>query len=683
MNSKIYVGDVNHTRITPVRHSFGYPVYYYAFDLSELPHLDKSCALFGYNRVRPVSLFSKDYFEPTDTPLLDKTKTFIDTYAPTVGDISSIQLVTAARYFNYVFNPVSFFYCYNNNQSLQCILAYVNNTFGESHIYVLDNPLRNGDPHKEDLRGNPTFTRYQIAKDFHVSPFFDRTGNYDFHFKPPADTLDVHIALVKDKKTVFTAQLKGQAQPFSCTNLLKVMGRYPLTALLTMPQILWEAGKLYFKRRLPVYKKPIATSDFTIRTAPATGFQRWCMNQIIAFSKQLKLGSIELILPDQSRTILGAPQATPRHQIVVRDYRFFSRVLLSGDIGLGESYTNGEWDTDDIPGLVSLFIKNIDSLGQQRFSLSFFTGLYHRFLHRQRKNSVTGSQKNIQTHYDLSNQMYRQFLDETMTYSAAVFQSPEQSLAEAQRNKLQKIIQKARIKSDHHVLEIGSGWGSFAIEAVRQTGCRVTSITISEAQFQLAQERIAQAGLDDKIELKLCDYRSLEGQYDRLVSIEMIEAVGHDYLPEYFKTCQRLLKPNGIMVLQAIIIPDQRYKRYRKDFDWIRKHIFPGGHLPSLQAISNVLTNHTQFVIEDLENIGPHYALTLAQWRQRFLKAEQNIRALGFDQEFCRKWLFYFGFCEAAFSTRYLNDLQLVLTQPRNPDLALWSDDAPIPPIQS
>jgi cyclopropane-fatty-acyl-phospholipid synthase len=260
--------------------------------------------------------------------------------------------------------------------------------------------------------------------------------------------------------------------------------------------------------------------------------------------------------------------------------------------------------------------------------------------------------------------MFQQFLDKTMTYSCAVFQSPQQSLSEAQQNKLQKIIDKARLEPHHHVLEIGTGWGSFAIKAVQQTGCRVTTITISEAQFNLARERIAQAGLADKIEVKLCDYRTLAGQYDRLVSIEMIEAVGHKYLPEYFKTCDRLLKPNGIMVLQVITILDQFYDRYRIGFDWMRKHIFPAGHLPSLQTMSHILTHHTHLMIEDLENIGPHYIETLARWEQNFRQAEPNIRNLGFDEEFFRKWVFYFGFCQAAFATRYVNDLQLVLTRP-------------------
>ncbi len=667
MQSKIYTGQVSHTRVEPIRHSFRYPVYYYAFDLAELPRLDQTCRFFGYDRFQPVSLYSRDYFAPSDEPLLDKVQTFIKTYHPSEAVIGSVQLLTTARYFNYIFNPVSFFYCYTVDQTLACILAYVSNTFSESHVYALNNPLQ---------RDNRRLTRYKIDKDFHVSPFFDRTGTYDFHFAPLADHLDIHIRLMKQEKTVFTARLQGQARLLSSANLLKTISRYPLTASLTMPRIVWEAGKLYYQRRLPVYKKPIATSNYTIRVATPTRFQGFVLQQIIKYGQVLQHGSIEMILPDQEKFILGDPKHGPQYRLLVRDYAFFSRLGLAGEIGFGEAYMAGEWDVDDLPGFLGLLIANAGIMSKQPSIALFFTKIYHYILHRSRKNSKAGSKENIQAHYDLSNQMYQLFLDESLTYSAAVFESPEQSLEAAQRHKLQKIIKKARLKADHQVLEIGSGWGSFAIEAVQQTGCRVTTVTLSEAQYQLAQERIAAAGLKGRIEIKLCDYRRLEGQFDRVVSIEMIEAVGHDFLPDYFKTCDRLLKPQGIMVLQAITFRDQDYDSYHKNIDWIRKHIFPGGHLPSLTAISMALTKHTTLMIDDLENIGPHYAPTLAHWHKRFMAAESTIRTLGFDEEFYRKWVFYFASCEAAFARRYLNNLQLVLTRMQNTELALGLPDS-------
>jgi cyclopropane-fatty-acyl-phospholipid synthase len=257
------------------------------------------------------------------------------------------------------------------------------------------------------------------------------------------------------------------------------------------------------------------------------------MNLVLGLSAKITYGSLEVILPDQTRHILGRPEALPRHRLMVHDYQFFPRIITSGDIGLGESYTAGEWEADDLPGLLQLLLLNRANIndGRVAWAASLKNG-YHRWLHRRRKNTESGSRKNIQAHYDLSNAMYQQFLDETMTYSSAYFATPDTPLAEAQRRKLGMIIEKAKIEPHHHVLEIGSGWGSFAIEAVRQTGCRVTTVTISQAQYQLAQQRIAEAGLTDKIDLQLCDYRHLTGQFDRIVSIEMIEAVGHDYLPD-------------------------------------------------------------------------------------------------------------------------------------------------------
>jgi cyclopropane-fatty-acyl-phospholipid synthase len=664
VNSKIYVGTVSHTRTWPTVHGFSYPVYTYAFDLNELPVIEKRTPLFGYNRLRPVAIHDRDYFEPEAGTISEKMYRFLADHVSDAADIARVELVTSARFFNHVFNPVSFFYCYDAQNSLRIVLAHVNNTFGETHVYVLHKPLESG---------ATSFTRYQINKDFHVSPFFDREGQYDFHFGPIGDTLDIRIALIKDSQTVFTARLEGRAHPLTTSSLVKTIGRYPLTALLTIPRILWEAGRLYYQRSLSVYKKPVATSKFTIRKPAITRVQKLAMKIVFSIAEQMKYGSLEMTLPDHSTRLFGDQKTGPHQRLYIHDYRFFTRLVTASDIGLGESFMAGEWETDDLPGLISLLLMNSVSMKPNRFSQSlssYYKRLTQRWLYRPQRNSMIGSKNNIEAHYDLSNQMYRQFLDETMTYSAAYFCYPDEPLECAQRNKLQMIIDKAQIESQHHVLEIGSGWGSFAIEAARQTGCRVTTVTISEAQYRLAKERIDEAGLADRIDIQLCDYRQLTGQFDRIVSIEMIEAVGHEFLPEYFKSADRLLKPDGLFVLQAITFADQDYDRYRKDYDWIRKHIFPGGHLPSLQIISKTLTQHTNFVINNLENIGQHYALTLAHWRKRFQKNEKTIRALGFDEEFCRKWVFYFAYCEAGFASNHLGNLQLVLTRPRNPTLA-------------
>jgi cyclopropane-fatty-acyl-phospholipid synthase len=284
--------------------------------------------------------------------------------------------------------------------------------------------------------------------------------------------------------------------------------------------------------------------------------------------------------------------------------------------------------------------------------------------HRLRANTLSGSSRNIREHYDLSNEFFATILDPSMTYSAALFQSDSHSLEQAQRNKLRAIIEKARISSDDHVLEIGCGWGSFAIEAVRQTGCRVTGITLSHEQLALARERVREAGLEEQIELKICDYRHIEGQFDKIVSIEMLEAVGHAGLKPFFQACDKALRPGGRAVIQVITIPDRKYDAYRTSADWIRKHIFPGGHLPSVGALAKAMAS-SSLTMDRLENYGFDYARTLDIWRQTLLQKRQAIFDLGYDETFLRKWEYYFAYCQAGFNNRIIDLAQLELDKPQ------------------
>lgn len=651
MNATIYVGQVSHTRIAPVKHKFRYPVYYYAFDLASLIQLDQACPLFGYNRFRPVSLHDKDYLAP-EGDLFSKAKNFLKQNATDTADIARITLVTAARYFNYVFNPVSFYYCYDGQDQLRHVMAEVNNTFKEKHIYLLTDPLD---------AGASSFLKFRADKEFHVSPMFDRKGSYDFFFHPLDDRLDVRMQLVKEGDTVFSAQLRAKACPFSTKNVLKTISQFPLAASLTMPRIVWQAARLHYQRRLPVYDKPIPNSSMTIQKAPATVFQKWCMKIVLKAFENIKNGCLIAHFPDGSQQTFGDPESGPTHCVEVKDYKMFPRALFSGDIGFGEAYMNGEWEPDDLVGVINLFVNEVSNLGQRLPTLEFLKKHYHRYEHHRNRNSLSGSRKNIAAHYDLSNDFYQLFLDETMMYSSAVYESPSQSLSEAQRHKIHKILQKADVQSHHRILEIGSGWGGLAIEAVKQTGCHVTTVTISEAQYTFAKARIKTEGLDGRIDLQLKDYRHIEGKFDHIVSIEMLEAVGKEYFSNYFETCEKLLNPGGKAVIQTITVPDHLYNTYRKGYDWMQKHIFPGSHLPSLNALSNVITKHTKLNLDGVENIGPHYAPTLRAWRRRFSAAWDQIQPMGFDEIFRRKWLFYLMFCEAAFASRYLGNLQLVL----------------------
>ena len=287
----------------------------------------------------------------------------------------------------------------------------------------------------------------------------------------------------------------------------------------------------------------------------------------------------------------------------------------------------------------------------------------HRILHTRRRNTPQGSRRNIHEHYNLGNDFYCLWLDpETLLYSCAVFERPDQTLADAQIAKIRRVLEMAGIRPEHHVLEIGCGWGGFAIEAVRLTGCRVTGITISEAQLELAQARVQAAGLADRIELRLLDYRDLDGRYDRIVSIEMLEAVGHEYFECFFRKCNGALKPEGRIVLQVITIPHERYASYRRSPDWIQKHIFPGGVLPSREILATAMET-AGLRIGQADNIGQHYPPTLRAWREQFNAHAADLSRMGFDTTFQRKWNYYFAYCEAGFATGHIDDWLLALVR--------------------
>jgi len=303
--------------------------------------------------------------------------------------------------------------------------------------------------------------------------------------------------------------------------------------------------------------------------------------------------------------------------------------------------------------------------------INFLKKIVNSLYKLSRINTISNSKKNIARHYDLSNKMFSLFLDPTMMYSCGVFEHPDDSLEKSQIQKVHKLIDKAKISQNDHVLEIGCGWGTFAIEAVKKTGCKVSAVTISKEQYELARQRCVEAGVQDRVEIIFQDYRNIEGQFDRIVSIEMLEAVGHAGIKAFFKKCNTLLKQDGLMVLQVITIPDQRYEGYRRSFDFIRKYIFPGGLLPSVNIMSSAMTKFSSLHIEHLENIGVHYARTLYEWRKNFNANLDQVKTLGFDQNFIRMWNYYFSSCEAAFSTRWINDVQLVITRIGNKNLPL------------
>lgn len=393
-------------------------------------------------------------------------------------------------------------------------------------------------------------------------------------------------------------------------------------------------------------------------------------NLVIHQLQKMQTGKLELTLPDASKMTTGNGDG-PSAAMTIHDPGFFKQVILYGDVGFGEAYMEKKWDTPNLTALISWFISNMEQLPSmsgagKSFSPVNLLKIFNRVLHILKPNSLSGSRSNISKHYDLSNDFFKKFLDKTMTYSSAFFTKPNQPLEEAQNEKYDQLCKSTGITNNDHVLEIGCGWGGFAEYAARQYGCRVTGVTISKEQFEFARNRISREKLQDRVTILLEDYRRIKGKFDKVISIEMIEAVGHKYFPVYFSKINNLLNKDGVLGLQAIIIPDSRYDEYRRGVDWIQKHIFPGGLLPSIGVINKTIGRVSDLYLQHLREFGLSYGKTLNRWYQNLYENLDQVKQLGFDETFIRKWEYYFCYCEAAFNTRNINVVQMVFTRPNN-----------------
>ncbi|GAB4174171.1 MAG: cyclopropane-fatty-acyl-phospholipid synthase family protein [Wenzhouxiangellaceae bacterium] len=384
---------------------------------------------------------------------------------------------------------------------------------------------------------------------------------------------------------------------------------------------------------------------------------------LLGMLQRLHTGALTVV-DGQDRWHFG-PGGDPSVTLTVRHPDFYADAVYGGSIGVAESYMLGHWEADDLIALIRLMVRNREVIdGIDEHGLARLATPLRKAAHWLNRNSRSGSRRNIAAHYDLGNDFFATFLDSSWMYSCAIFEQPSMTLAEAQTAKLDRICRKLRLSAQDRVLEIGTGWGGFALHAARHYGCHVTTTTISRQQHELAAERIRQAGLQDRITLLFDDYRDLEGQYDKLVSIEMIEAVGHQYYDTYFECCARLLKPDGQFLLQAITIADQRYEAAARNVDFIQRYIFPGSTIPSVSALLASATRASDLRVFHLEDIGPHYATTLRCWRDRFMSSLDRIRELGCDEQFIRMWEFYFCYCAGGFAERALGDVQMLLVKP-------------------
>ncbi len=392
-------------------------------------------------------------------------------------------------------------------------------------------------------------------------------------------------------------------------------------------------------------------------------------DRVIARLRSLEHGC--LVISDGLETIqLGNGKDELNARVTVHDQAFWRLMATGGSVGAAEAYMAGLWDSPDLVAVVRIMARNRDLLervdsGSARLS-GWLLGLWHRF----NRNSLKGSRRNIAAHYDLGNEFFATWLDESMMYSSALYLNPEETLEQAQFNKLERLCRKLDLGSEDHLLEIGSGWGALAVHAASRYGCRVTTTTISRRQYEATLKRVTEAGLDDRVEVLMSDYRDLEGRYDKLVSVEMIEAVGHQYLDTYLQRIDHLLKPDGLAILQAITIEDYRYAGALRSVDFIKRYIFPGSFIPSVSTITSAMARSTRLGLIELADLGGSYARTLSDWRDRFEAAWNDIAAMGFDDMFRRRWRYYLAYCEGGFSERAISDVHLLLAGPdyRAPD---------------
>jgi cyclopropane-fatty-acyl-phospholipid synthase len=416
-------------------------------------------------------------------------------------------------------------------------------------------------------------------------------------------------------------------------------------------------------------------SDRVPTEAVSYATQGFAERMVVRVLERMSLGGFRMEYPDGRVRHFGKPGAAVTARVVLREETaFFKRCAFYGNIGMGEAYTDGLWETPDIAAVISWFIHNVNALQGADSSSASLRGvnvlkLVNWFRHLRRENSVETSRRNISEHYDLGNEFYGLWLDPSMTYSSARFERVEQSLEDAQRGKYDALCRKLKLKPTDHVLEIGCGWGGFAVHAARHYGCKITGVTISEAQAAYARRRVAAEGLEKQIEIRIQDYRHITGSFDKIASIEMLEAVGDKYHHSFFAKCAEVLTAEGLLGVQMITVPDCSYHSLKKNVDWIQKHIFPGSLLLSVGRINDVLSETGDLFMHDLEDLGADYARTLSTWHDNFNAVKSEVLSLGFDEPFVRSWNYYLKYCEAAFATRNISVVQAVYTRPNNANL--------------
>jgi len=661
-------GLVLHHRRAPVEHRLQHRVYQWLVDLDDLPRMTPP--------LRSMAQFAaKDHLGDPDLPIKDNVLHFARTHGVTLPPRCQVVMLANARVFGYVFDPLSVFWCLDaDTSSIVCVVAEVHNTYAERHAYLLS-PDRSGTA--------------EVDKAFYVSPFYDLAGRYRLQFLLRQDRVAVAVSLHRDGDTSatpeFTASFGGSPQPATRVSVMRHALRHPFMSgqvslwIRAHGIFLWARG-LSIQAR-PTHEPPegIVMTQSSSRVGRAENTHDRpapllppsppapVRSAIAArlFRYAARTAGVRVLWPDGRVTGHTDDQA-PLFE-VVHPPQFFSRLGRDLKIGFGEAYMAGDWRPaagHDLADVLAPFAARLTRLVPE--PLKKFRAVTDLHAPRVKRNTLDGAKSNVSAHYDLSNELFQGFLDPSMTYSSALFASEgppfSDDLEQAQYRKIDSILDLAAVREGSRVLEIGSGWGSLAIRAAER-GAHVTSITLSREQLALAQDSVEAAGCADRVDLRLADYRELDGEFDAVVSVEMIEAVGSEFWPTYFQTVDRVLAPGGAAVIQAITMSHEQMLRTQRSHSWIVKYIFPGGVLPSLRGIDEVLHRHTRLRVTHDLSFGTHYAETLKQWRRRFDERWEDICTHGFDEQFRAMWEFYLGYCEAGFRVGYIGVHQLQLTR--------------------
>lgn len=639
-------GMVSHHRRSPTEHRFDQDVSYALFDPDSPNSLTATHPMWSARRPAPVHFRRSDYGDP-DRPGIGLADQARDDLGVVLGwrPEGPVRALTQLRRWGWLFNPLTAFFVWNEctDDPVGLVLEVTNTPWKQRHRYAV--PL---------VRYGGRL-RARVVKSLHVSPFLDDNHHYDVEVTADAARIELRIDVERDGAgPVLHTAISGSLHPATRPVLTASLREAPWSTIAVSAAIHWQALRLRLKR------VPFVPHPDRIRRTVGTRTSR---RVVVALLSRFERERLVLVDGDDHWSFGGDGDVELVAELTVLDQRAYTALTKEGAAGLGRGYFEGWWTSADPVAVLRVLIRNMEPWDRRRNRFtSFVQPVTERLRRRLPADTRERNRADISAHYDLGNDLFELFLDDTLTYSAALFDDgAERSLADASRRKYDRLLEHLGVTADDHIVEIGTGWGGFAIHAASTVGCRVTTTTISREQFALAQRRVVDSGLGDRIELLGTDWRDLVGRYDHLVSIEMIEAVSWRDYDAFFSKLDDLVKPGGRVALQAIAIPDARWERAKNTVDYIRKYVFPNGYLPSVGAVRRSVERATSMRVVTVDDHTPSYAETLRRWRANFDANLDAVRALGFDEQFIRLWEFYFMYCEAGFAERHVELKQIVL----------------------